>query len=69
MTDTDGGIVLYLAFTLSTSEDQARARFVERYGREPERCERMVYAHWPGETPWGVLLLGPVPQAQSEAQQ
>ena len=40
----------WLAFDARTPEAQARRRFAERYGAEPERVERAL----------GLLLVGPI---------
>lgn len=51
---------LYLRFTLDTREEDVRRRFVERYGTDPERVERVVTRESKGKV-FGWWEAGPAP--------
>ncbi len=50
----DDGPVFFRGFSPDTSDDDARAAFVARFGVQPERIMRAA---------GGVVLVGPVPTA------
>lgn len=56
--ESDGDYHWYLLFSPDTPEDEARQRFVERFGVEPEKIVRV--------RPMPYLAVGPVPDNQAK---